>query len=966
MKHSVTFLILVIVSTLSLQAQLTYSAKTDFSVGSAPWDVISCDLNGDGMPDIATANYGASSISVLLNTTTPGASVPSYAAKVDFTTGASPYSIDFSDVNGDGKTDIAVANYSGATISVLLNTTASGATTPTFSSKTDFLAGSDPQSITLDDLNGDGREDVVVANPFANTISVLFNTTTPGAVTPSFSARTTFSTATYPIAVATGDLNGDGKIDIASANLSSHSISVFLSTTSSGDVTPTYSLKTDFGTGTNPNSISIADCNGDGKPDIATGNNSSYTISILINTTTLGAAVPAFLEKSDTPTIGNLYLAPLEDCNGDGKPDFATANASNNTVSLLLNTTTPGASIPTYTTITNYTSGNYSTMAVFSDCNGDGKKDMLVVNYYADSVSVLMNTSPLGVSPLTYSMKTNFTTGTHPSAVAVGDLNGDGMPDIAVADNGADSVSVLMNTTSPGASTPSNAAAVRFPTGSSPSAVTIVDLNGDGNRDMAVANYSGTGKVSVFFNTTTPGAAIPAMSAKTDFSTGSLPFSIVSGDVNGDGKNDLATANRSGTISVLLNTTVPGASTPSFAAKTDFAAGNDPISICIGDLNGDGKPDLSVVNKTTNLISVLLNTTTPGASAATFTVKNDFTTGAGPRSIGIGDLNGDGKPDLVSGNYDANTVSIIINTTTPGETTASFAGKVDFATDASPTSVAIGDCNGEGKPDIATSNDDNKTMSVLLNTTTPGSVTPLFAAKTDFSAGNYPQSIAIGDVNSDGRPDLIVANYFGGGISVVLNTAVIPLPVELVSFTVSTNRLHAELKWTTATEVNNYGFEIEKREKGEEKSKMWGTIGFVDGNGTTNSPKEYLFADNNLSAGKYLYRLKQIDRDGKFEYSKEVEVTIGSAPLKFELAQNYPNPFNPTTTISFTLQVSGLTTLKVYDVIGREVATVFHDIAEAGEYHQAKFDGRNLSSGIYFAKLQTGGMVQIKKMLLQK
>lgn len=197
------------------------------------------------------------------------------------------------------------------------------------------------------------------------------------------------------------------------------------------------------------------------------------------------------------------------------------------------------------------------------------------------------------------------------------------------------------------------------------------------------------------------------------------------------------------------------------------------------------------------------------------------------------------------------------------------------------------------------------------------------------------------------------------------------LPVELIAFTVQSTHGIAELNWSTATEVNNYGFEVECRAASDRHLEddghfAWNKAGFVKGNGTTNAPKEYSFTDKKLSAGKYSYRLKQIDRDGKFEYSKEVEVTIGSAPLKFELAQNYPNPFNPTTTIEFSVPTTGKATLKIFNALGQEGETLFDGIAEAGEYHQTTFDAKNLSSGIYFARLTFEGRSQIRKLLLTK
>ncbi len=189
------------------------------------------------------------------------------------------------------------------------------------------------------------------------------------------------------------------------------------------------------------------------------------------------------------------------------------------------------------------------------------------------------------------------------------------------------------------------------------------------------------------------------------------------------------------------------------------------------------------------------------------------------------------------------------------------------------------------------------------------------------------------------------------------------LPVELSSFSLSYSGGFVTLNWETANEVNNFGFEIERQVSSKQSvGGNWDKIGFVNGNGNSNSPKDYSFADKTILSGKYSYRLKQIDNDGKYEYSKAIEVDLGT-PNKFSLSQNYPNPFNPVTTIKFGLPEASKVNLKLFSVIGEEVAELINEEKPAG-FHQVEFDASKFSSGIYFYELNAGTFRSIKKMIL--
>ncbi|MBI5808184.1 MAG: T9SS type A sorting domain-containing protein [Ignavibacteriales bacterium] len=244
-------------------------------------------------------------------------------------------------------------------------------------------------------------------------------------------------------------------------------------------------------------------------------------------------------------------------------------------------------------------------------------------------------------------------------------------------------------------------------------------------------------------------------------------------------------------------------------------------------------------------------------------------------------------------------------------------------------------------------------------------------------------------MSSDGTKAIVGYDDVGGRL--YINNE--PLPVEITSIAASVSNNKVLLNWQTATEVNNYGFEIERSvAQISNLFNNWEKIGFVNGHGNSNSPKDYSFVDANPPSGKVQYRLKQIDTDGSFEYSQVVQVET-ELPKQFSLEQNYPNPFNPTTTIKYSIPsvmvslpdevrlsnhnnadvIPSLSrdevhvTLKIYDLLGREVATLVNENQKPGTYnYQFSIGSYELSSGIYFYQLQVGDFIQTKKMLIMK
>ncbi len=189
-----------------------------------------------------------------------------------------------------------------------------------------------------------------------------------------------------------------------------------------------------------------------------------------------------------------------------------------------------------------------------------------------------------------------------------------------------------------------------------------------------------------------------------------------------------------------------------------------------------------------------------------------------------------------------------------------------------------------------------------------------------------------------------------------------PLPAELTGFSARVVEADVLLEWTTSSEANNSGFEIERRLS---SGSLWNKVGYVEGNGNVNTLSQYSFIDKNLGTGRYHYRLKQIDLNGNFECFELPEaVTIG-VPDKYLVDQNYPNPFNPLTTIAYGIPQSGNITLKIFDMAGREIKTLVNVFRDAG-YYVAKFDGSSLASGTYIYRIESGSFVSAKKMILLK
>src|SRR3989475_1572348 len=345
----------------------------------------------------------------------------SFAPAVSFAAGALPITVGIADVNGDGKPDLVTVNTGANTVSVLLGNGAGS-----FGPRTDFATGAVPHGLAIADLDGDGNPDLIVANTGANTVSVLL-----GTGTGTFAAAMDFPTGVAPFFVAVDDLNRDGIPDLVVVNVGADTVSVLLGL---GD--GTFGPKTDFATGAGARSVAIGDLNGDGVPDLVVSNVSASTVSVL-----LGTGSGSFGPKTDFPTGAGARDVAIADLNGDGRLDVVGANADAGTVSVLL-----GVGDGTLGTRTDFAVGAGPRSVAIGDVNEDGILDLVVANSDSNTVSVL-----LGTGTGSFAAKTDLATGagTRPFSIAIGDLNGNGQRDLAVANVSANTVSVFLNTIAP-------------------------------------------------------------------------------------------------------------------------------------------------------------------------------------------------------------------------------------------------------------------------------------------------------------------------------------------------------------------------------------------------------------------------------------------------------------------------------------------------------------------------------------
>jgi Bacterial Ig-like domain (group 3)/FG-GAP-like repeat/Abnormal spindle-like microcephaly-assoc'd, ASPM-SPD-2-Hydin len=727
-----------------------FTAQPPVSVGTSPLGVVTADFNHDGNADVAVANLGSNTISVLLGDGHGG-----YVVATTITGNmAGPDGLAVGDFNNDGKPDLAVTNDSNSTATIWLG---NGDGTFSLAAGSPIAVGNDPIGIVAGDFNGDGKVDLAVANNGSKTISILLGNGS-GGFTPA--STPTLSDPNEPYALAVADFNRDGKLDIASVGTLSNNLSVFLGNGNGTFTSPVTSP------GLSPPcyGVAVADFNKDGIPDVAVSSETG-TISIL-----LGIGDGTFTAESPISAGAYLFGLVAGDFNRDGNPDFAAVDFGSNNVKVFVGhgdgtfAAAAGSPYAVGTAPNGLAAGNFS---------GHGGLDLVVTNAFSNTITFLFNSSTpkptltaltSSPDPDTFGEAVTFTatvtgaggtpTGTvtfydGTASLGTGTLNGSGVATLTTSALivGVHPISAAYGGDSNFAG--SNSAPTTLQAGSQPYSVATADFNRDGLLDLAIVNFNAS-TVSIFLNSV---QGFPVAPTSTLALPGAEPQYVAVGDFNGDGKPDLAL-----TMEALDQVIVAlGNGDGTFTMSTPAAVGNSPTGVVAGDFNRDGELDVAVTNLFDNTISVLLGTGT-GTFESTQTVSGSGITS--PYSLITTDFNHDGKPDLAVDNGNA-TVSILLGDGLGGFTAASgspITGGLAFA-------LATGDFNVDGNPDIALPTLTGELIVLLGNGT--GGFT--MAPGSPIAVGGYLSSLTVGDFNRDGKPDLAATDYFAHVLDILLS-----------------------------------------------------------------------------------------------------------------------------------------------------------------------------------------------------
>ena len=846
------------------------------------------------------------------------------------------------DINSDGFDDVAAGSFSTAYLY--------------YGSQNEFntnfiILNSGSYNLTsAGDFNNDGFGDFITTD-FGNGIYLYFGSSTGISTSPYvFACRATN--------ISNGDINGDGISDIVGASEPSgfgyYGSSVYtppeithvspsqnaISVNKSSDISVTFNQEMKVSTLNNDNIKVYASYSGflncamsydalqrkviiNPFNDFKTGEDISVTLTSGIESSA-GTAIEPFVYQFTAAVTGGTGIfteaslilpdgthptgIAAADINSDGNTDLIIGK--DNSIRIYKNN---GAAQFSVLSLINE-NGFFRT----GDIDNDGDIDILISSNVNLKTYLNDGTGLFALS--------NTTAG---SAGVMADLDGDGDLDIAFG-----SVSIEKNIN--GIFYPDSSLGITPCYGLSAfiSPLSVTDFNNDGRLDISVYEYglycdilefcTGCGSLHVFKNSPQNNFTEHVIHSVNLFDGYAIFEKNLLLSFNKDNDSDVDFITPQFNLSNLGNET--------------FAADDSPNGFMRyalkGDFDGDG--DIDIFASSGNPPYVYKN---DGQGNFSEIVSNNFMIFPPPDPV-TADFDNNGSLDIAAVKYNSNGVSVLLN---------------DYNCAHPQFSIS-------GSPMILVGSTDNVFISSAVNGN--WSLTNYGSTQASIPVNSTGDTVLVSAGNNPGQFTLYHTAFYECGGDTLLSAIIYvdnALPVKLAEFTSVINGRNVTLNWTTAEELNNSGFDIER----SSTENQWMNAGFVSGHGNISELTKYSFTDKNLTTGKYKYRLRQIDFNGNFEYFELAEEVSIGIPDKFELSQNYPNPFNPVTNLEFGIPKPGFVSLKIYDVLGREMVTLVNETKEPG-YYKIKFNAADLASGVYFYRMEAGDFVEVKKFVVMK
>lgn len=721
----------------------TFSEPVRFPANLTGFTPALGDLNSDGKPDVVIPKSGGASI--FLNSTVNGDLIFDAPISVDLAGQQSLVAV--ADFDADGKQDLAIV---GTTIKVLRNT--STGNTLSFDSPVDLTIGA--STLVTGDFDGDGRIDIAVGT--SSDVRILRNVSLPGVV--AFRSFVQVIPGTSSAHLAISDVDQDGKLDLVSTDNPNGKVRILKNTSTPTNIS---FVNVNLSSDVNPVRSFVADLDSNLRPEITTFYSSVQNASIFFN-----GGDPGTIAFSPSPT-SNISLgqgpmgSDVVDIDGDAKSDLIAFGFSP-TLGLFRNLTAPDGNYSFEGF--NKTGTNTFTNILVADFDGNGKPDIFGTT--ATDIFVLRN--QVGAPYITTFTPKKAGTGsvvtiTGDRLTGVTGVTFGGVPATSFTAVSATSVTAVVPngatgaigvTTDKGIATAKgfvffNGVLVNSVVPSSGSVGASITINGAQFSTTASDNIVRFGATKAVITSATETQLVVKVPAGATYG----PITVTKGNIVASSpKSFIPTFGGTGQVLATSFT------------KADLTAETSSRGLATGDFDDDGKTDLVITNAASNAVSVFQNTSTTGTAA--FGNKTKFDTGTTPEGVAVGDIDGDGKLDIVVANSASNSVSVLRNTSSG--TTISFAAKVDVTTFTNPQSLVLVDLDGDGKLDIATASyHGSGNNSILRNTSTVGSIS--FAPKVDIVSDGFSSSIASIDLNTDGLPDLVIANSNNSSISRFIN-----------------------------------------------------------------------------------------------------------------------------------------------------------------------------------------------------